>query len=396
MPSPTTRNGRSEAPLGRTALDRLTILETWVRSGLSASEFCRIVAVSTSQLYAWRRRFDEDGPAGLEPGKRGSPKGSRLPEPTRRAILLMKEAHEDWGIDRIHDMLLRSEGFQASAAAICRVLKEAGYEAEERPTKRHPDKVRSFERARPNQLWQSDLFTFTLPPSSRRIHVVAFLDDRSRFITGHGVSAASSARFVLDVFRTAVTDFGAPEEVLTDRGPQYHSWRGKSAFTKLLAGMGIQHILARPRHPQTVGKTERWWKTLWQECLSERRPRDLSEAQARIAHFVSFYNFRRTHQGIDGLVPADIYFEAAPEVRKTLEARVAVNALELAKHGEPRKPFYLTGRVGDQSLSLHAEGEKVVLVKEDGTREEVDLKAPGRRDEDEEPPAAAVPVGGDQ
>ncbi len=67
-----------------------------------------------------------------------------------------------------------------------------------------------------------------------------------------------------------------------------------------------------------------------------------------------------------------------------MEARVAANALELAKHGTPRKPFYLTGRVGDQSLSLHAEGEKVVLTKEDGTREEVDLTAPGRR-EDLEP-----------
>jgi hypothetical protein len=197
----------------------------------------------------------------------------------------------------------------------------------------------------------------------------------------------------MDVFRTAVTDFGAPEEVLTDRGPQYHSWRGKSAFTKLLASMGIEHILARPRHPQTVGKAERWWKTLWQECLSERRPRDLAEAQARIAHFISFYNFRRTHQGIRGLVPADVYFEAGSEVKKTLEARVAVNALELAKHGIPRKPFYLTGRVGDESLSLHAEGEKVVLTKEDGTREEVDLRAPGRRDED--PPEEAAVAGGD-
>lgn len=393
MPSQPTQDGRDGSPLGKTALDRLMILETWIRSGLKASEFCRIVSVSTSQLYAWRRSFEEKGPAGLEPGKKGSPKGSRLPEPTRRAILLMKEAHEDWGLDRIHDMLLRSEGFQASAGAISRVLKEAGYVAEYLPTKRHPDKVQRFERAKPNQLWQSDLFTFTLPPTSRRIHVVAFLDDRSRFIVGHGVSAASSARFVMDVFRTAVTDFGAPEEVLTDRGPQYHSWRGKSAFTKLLASMGIEHILARPRHPQTVGKAERWWKTLWQECLSERRPRDLAEAQARIAHFISFYNFRRTHQGIRGLVPADVYFEAGSEVKKTLEARVAVNALELAKHGIPRKPFYLTGRVGDESLSLHAEGEKVVLTKEDGTREEVDLKAPGRRDED--PPEEAAVAGGD-
>ena len=89
MSSHTTRDGRGAPPLGKTALDRLTILETWVRSRLSAAEFCRIVAVAPSQLYAWRKSFEESGPAGLEPRKKGSPKGSRLPEPTRRSVWSM-------------------------------------------------------------------------------------------------------------------------------------------------------------------------------------------------------------------------------------------------------------------------------------------------------------------
>ena len=67
----------------------------------------------------------------------------------------------------------------------------------------------------------------------------------------------------------------------------------------------------------------------------------------------------RPHQGIDGMVPADRFFGAESEVRRTLEARVASNALELARDGEPRKSFYLTGRVGDVGLSVHTEGEKV-------------------------------------
>jgi len=380
---------RREAPdpkrrVGKTAEERLMILEAWIRSKLSANEFASIVRVSRMQLYAWKRAFDADGPAGLEPAKAGRPKGSRLPKATRRAILLMKETHPDWGIDRIHDMLLRTEGFRASSGAISNLLKEEGYEAITLPAPRHPDRVRRFERARPNQLWQSDLFNFTLPPSSRRVYIVAFLDDRSRFIVGHGVSAASSSSFVIDVFRTAVTNFGAPDEMLTDRGPQYHSWRGKSAFRKVLDSMGVKHILARPRHPQTVGKTERWWKTLWGECLKSRRPRDVEEARERVGHFVAHYNFRRTHQGLDGLIPADVFFSAAPEVRQAMDARVAANALELAKHGKPRKAFYLTGRVGDESVSLHAEGEKVVMTKDDGTREEVDLSAKGRREEPSE------------
>jgi hypothetical protein len=36
--------------------------------------------------------------------------------------------------------------------------------------------------------------------------------------------------------------------------------------------------------------------------------------------------------------------------------------------------------VGEQTIALHGEGEKVILTK-DGQREEVDLKAPGRRAE---------------
>ena len=50
------------------------------------------------------------------------------------------------------------------------------------PTHPHEPVVRRFERARPNQMWQSDLFTFQLKRENRRVYVVAFLDDHSRFV----------------------------------------------------------------------------------------------------------------------------------------------------------------------------------------------------------------------
>lgn len=87
-------------------------------------------------------------------------------------------------------------------------------------------------------------------------------------------------------------------------------------------------------------------------------------------------------------MPADRYFAAAPQVRETLQARVAANAQELAIQGMPRKSFYLTGRVGDTDLALHSEGSRVVLTRSDGAREEVDLEAPGRRASDD---AVAMP-----
>ncbi len=87
------------------------------------------------------------------------------------------------------------------------------------------------------------------------------------------------------------------------------------------------------------------------------------------------YNLQRPHQGIAGLVLADRFFGAAPEVLRTLRERVAANALELARHGRPSNPFYLTGQVGDRPFSVHAEGARVILTGGQG-RQEIDLVPP--------------------
>jgi hypothetical protein len=126
-----------------------------------------------------------------------------------------------------------------------------------------------------------------------------------------------------------------------------------------------------------LGKIERFWGTLWRECLQAAVFADLTEARQRVGLFIDHYNFQRPHQGIDGLVPADRYFGAAPEVLATLRARVAANALELARHGVPKEPFYLTGQVGGRPFSVHAEGERVILTGAEG-RKEVELTPPPR------------------
>jgi hypothetical protein len=82
------------------------------------------------------------------------------------------------------------------------------------------------------------------------------------------------------------------------------------------------------------------------------------------------------HSGIEGLVPADRFFQAAPQVLATLRQRVAANALELARHGVPKKPFYLTGQVEGQPFSVHQEGDRVILRQAGQEREEIELVPP--------------------
>jgi transposase InsO family protein len=355
---------------------RLLILDTWQRSGLPAADFATLVGVSKHTLYGWQQKFQEQGPAGLLDRPRGGPKGSRLPELTRRTILMLKQSNPQWGCQRISDMLLRGPALPASPTAVAKVLHEAGYELEEVPTQPHPDKVRRFERAKPNQLWQTDLFTFMLKRQNRRVYLVAFMDDHSRFITGYGLYASQSSALVLEVVRAAIGVYGPPEEILTDNGSQYVTWRGKSAFTRELEKRGIRQIVASPRRPQTLGKIERFWGTLWRECVETAVFFDTEDARRRIGHFIDYYNFQRPHQGIESLVPADRFFGATSEVLRTLRERVAANALELARHGVPKAPFYVTGRIGDRAFSVHAEGERMILKREGQERQEVDLTSP--------------------
>jgi len=359
-----------------TAPQRLLLLDCWRRSGLPAGDFSALVGISKHTLYKWNQQFEQFGPEGLMDQPRRERSGGRLPDLTKRTILMLKQSHPEWGCQRISDMLLRGPALAASPSTVARVLHEAGYEMVQEPTRVHPDKVRRFERAKPNQLWQTDLFTFMLKRQNRRVHLVAFMDDHSRFIVSYGLHATASTALVLEALEAGISSYGPPEEVLTDNGPQYVTWRGKSQFTRRLEQLGIRQIVARPRHPQTLGKVERFWGTLWREFLETAVFVDLAEARTRIGLFIDYYNFQRVHRGIDGLVPADRFFGAATDVARTLKERVAANSLELARHGEPRAPFYVTGQMDGQSFSVHAEGPRLILTRPGQSRQPVDLTKP--------------------
>ncbi len=385
-----------EVRLAFSPQERLLILDTWQRSGLPAGDFAPLVGLSKHTLYLWKKRFSQQGPAGLMEQPRGASTGSRLSEVAKRTIVMLKQLHPDWGCQRISDELLRGPAMAASSAAVARVLHEAGYQMEERVTRPHPDKPRSFERAKPNQLWQTDLFTFVLKRQNRRLYLVAFMDDHSRFLVSYGLHASASGALVLEVLRAAIASYGPPDEILTDNGPQYVTWRGKSQFSRELEQQGIRQIVSRPKHPQTLGKIERFWGTLWRECLQRAVFLDLEDARRRIGLFIDHYNFQRPHQGLDGLTPADRFFNAAPTVLATLRERVASNALELARQGVPRPPFYVTGQVAGQPFSVHAEGERVFLTRPGQPRQEVELVGPpeSREQETSEPlPETVCPHG---
>jgi hypothetical protein len=89
-------------------------------------------------------------------------------------------------------------------------------------------------------------------------------------------------------------------------------------------------------------------------------------------------------------VPADRFFGAASEVARTLKERVAANSLDLARNGEPKPPFYVTGQVDGASFSLHAEGPRLIVTRPGQPRQEVQLASPAEAPS--ESPAPEAPL----
>lgn len=79
---------------------------------------------------------------------------------------------------------------------------------------------------------------------------------------------ARTGKAVLEVLTRVVDRWGRPNRVLTDRGAQFTHWRGRTAFQRYVEDeLKSEHILARAKQPQTIGKEERFHQSLKTEGL---------------------------------------------------------------------------------------------------------------------------------
>ena len=85
------------------------------------------------------------------------------------------------------------------------------------------------------------------------------------------------------------------------------------------------HVRGAPYHPQTQGKIERWHQTLKNRILLENYylPGDL---KAQITAFIEHYNYRRYHESLENLTPADVYFGRGQAVLRE-RARIKRNTI---------------------------------------------------------------------
>jgi len=335
-----------------------------LEEGIPASLISKEVGASKDVICRWARAYQERGEAGLRNRVNLSGSQRKLPGPVREKIVEIKKREPLFGVKRISHLLKRAFFLSASPETVRRTLQAESLIIPSRKKHQHnPSRPRFFERSTPNQLWQSDIFMFRL--GGRYAYLIGFIDDYSRYTVGLEMYRSQTADQVLEVYRCAVGEYGVPKEMLTDQGRQYTNWRGSTRFERELGKDRVKHIKSQAHHPMTLGKIERFWKTIYEEFLVRAQFVSFEEARERIRNWVQYYNHKRPHQGIGGLCPADRFFEIQGELKKTIEQGIADNVLEMALRGKPKEPFYMVGRMEGQSVVLRAEKGKLRLMVDD-------------------------------
>jgi putative transposase len=199
--------------------------------GQSVQVACRVLGVSESGYYAWRKR-----PC--------SPRAIRHAWLTDRIRAVHAASRGTYGARRVQAELVLGEGIAVGHQAVERLMRVAGIRGlsgrpryrKSAPQAAATDRVgRQFAREAPDQLWVTDITEH--PTREGKVYCAVVLDACSRRVVGWSIDAAPTAALVTNALSMAIETRrpAGPTVIHSDQGTQYGSW----AFTRRAQDAGL-------------------------------------------------------------------------------------------------------------------------------------------------------------
>lgn len=276
--------------------------------GANLAHLCQRFGISRKIGYKWLARYLQEGEAGLgDRSRRPRASPGMTPPALEDAVLEVREAHPAWGGRKIRARL-QALGWLAvpAASTITAILHRHGKIDPAASQQRRA--WQRFEAAFPNELWQMD-FKGHFAAAQGRCHPLTVLDDHSRYALGLEACADERTATVQVRLTGIFRRYGLPRRILVDNGsPWGADW--EHPYTPLTVwllrlGLGVTH--SRPYHPQTLGKDERFHRTLKAEVLTYCQGLELTRCQPRFDAWRLVYNLERPHEALGLAVPASRY-----------------------------------------------------------------------------------------
>lgn len=290
---------------------------------------------------------------------------SSLPTEVQSAIVKYRQAHPDHGYRRIEDYLRDRYFIKVAVKQIRKILKAYGLDKtldssfdKETSTEKG---TRRFEASSAKELYQMDI-SYVYIEKLAICYLILIIDDHSRFCVGYELTHDQKSLTLINALHHSIERYGKPQKLLTDQGRSFYSWSfEETLFQKYLHDMKIEHIVSDPHSPQTQGKVERMTQTVQKELLQKVRFKSYDHAQSELESYIHRYNYKRPHQGIDGMCPSDRFHNIADETDKAESALLSPN-IDLSKGYLILKDSYRTLSVvfSEKTMQVFLDG---VLLK---------------------------------
>jgi len=279
-----------------------------LQEGVNFSELCRRFNISRKTGYKFLNRYIENGYNGLiDHSKRPKHSPYVTPPEIKQSILLLRDKHPAWGGRKLKRRLEDiGHANVPSPSTITEILKRNNRISNDESEKHKA--WHRFQAEKPNDLWQMD-FKGYFRARDGRCHPLTVLDDHSRYSLCIGACRNERRNTVKQHLTDVFRKYGLPYSILTDNG---NPWGSKSStkFTKLsvwLMRLGIKIKHSRPYHPQTMGKDERFHRTLKAEVLNYCRDKSINQCQKIFEMWRNVYNSERPHEALEMETPVSCY-----------------------------------------------------------------------------------------
>lgn len=261
---------------------------------------CRVLNVSRSGFYAWRRR-----PASAHARK---DQGLKL-----AVAAIHAESRGRYGSPRVHAEL-RARGERIARKRVARLMRAAALRARAprryrcTTDSRHAMAIKGNLLARrfmvpaPNRFWVSDItYLWTL---EGWLYLAVILDLYSRKVVGWSLGEGLERQLALDALRMALRERAPGAGLMhhSDRGTQYAS----QEYQSLLGEHGIVSSMSRSGNCWDNAVAESFFATLKIELAHRARWSTRAEARSAIFEYLElFYNRKRRHSVLGYLSPND-------------------------------------------------------------------------------------------
>jgi transposase InsO family protein len=272
---------------------------------------CRVLAVSRSGYYEWRRR-----PV--------SERAQRRASLTAQIRKFHVGHHASYGSPRVFREL-RARGDKVNEKTVAKVMREAGIQAKSHRKFRvtttdsnHTQPVaentlnREFTTEKRNQKWVADITYITTLEGW--LYLAAAIDLFTRKVVGWSMSERIDSRLVVDALEMAVSrELPAPSG-LAGAGLVAHSDRGVQYASEHYQGVLTQHdiecSMSRKGNCWDNAPAESFFATLKKELVHHEDYETREAARASLFDYIEvFYNRERRHSALGYVSP--VAFEEA-------------------------------------------------------------------------------------